>query len=100
TSQFNTNDVPDIFQLAATSGILPYFTFARTGYIIHSRPMAIGSDTVSSLTESSAGPSCGNALPRAIPSAIAAKIHTGKKRSRVDSLLNTPSFFCTLAPDV
>src|SRR5579859_5192836 len=82
--------MPDIFQFPAMAGIFSYFTFASTGYIIHSKPMAIGSETVSNLMESRAGPKLGKTLPRPIPTAIARNIHSGRKRSNVDNRPATP----------
>ena len=75
--QLKTSEVPRSFPRVRWPS-LPYFTLASTGYIIQKRPIAIGSETVSSLTRSSAGPMPGHARPRPMPSAIAAKIHSGR----------------------
>ena len=47
TIQFSTRETPNCSQAWAIFPSSSYFTPARTGYIIHSRPMAMGSDTVS-----------------------------------------------------
>src|SRR5215218_133665 len=47
--------------------------------------MAMGSETVSSFIASRAGARPGKAFPKAIPNAMARKIHTGSQRSRVES---------------
>ena len=59
------------------------------GYIIASRPIAIGTDTPATCTLSSTAPSPGSARPSTRPSAIAAKIQTGRNRSSVESCLTT-----------
>jgi hypothetical protein len=74
---------------AVTSPSREYRTLASTGYIIRSRPRAIGSETVSTLTRSSVSSRPGKTRPRPIPSAIATPIHTGRKRSSVESLSMT-----------
>ena len=75
--QLNTSDVPSSLPRVRWPS-LPYFTLASTGYIIQNRPIAIGMETLPSLTRSSAGPMPGHARPSPRPSAIAAKIHTGR----------------------
>jgi len=44
--QFNVNDTPNCCFAWVIFPNCSYFTLARTGYIIHSRPMAMGSETV------------------------------------------------------
>lgn len=61
-----------------------YRTLASTGYIIANSPMAIGSETVPTLTVSSSWFSPGRDLPSAMPVAIANPIQTGRYRSRVE----------------
>ncbi len=46
-TQFSTAETLNIFQAVATLPSSSYLTLASTGYIIHSRPMAMGNDTVS-----------------------------------------------------
>jgi hypothetical protein len=62
---------------------------AKTGYIIHSNPIAIGNDTVSILKVSNTSLILGKAAPNPTPSTIARKIQSGKKRSRSESCLTT-----------
>src|SRR3990172_3806000 len=56
-----------------------------------SRPMAIGSDTEATWTESSQGPSAGRDAPRPIPPAMAAMIQAGRSLSRQPSAGGPPS---------
>src|SRR3990172_7383826 len=60
-------------------------TLASTGYIITSRPIAIGSDTVPTRSASSHVSSWGTADPSTSPPTIARPIHTGRNRSSRDS---------------
>ena len=83
-TQLMTTEVIMSFLSASTFPVSSYRTFASTGNIITSRPMAIGSDTSATLTESSASARPGTSLPNSRPSAMAAMIHTGRKRSSVD----------------
>ncbi|GAA1512068.1 hypothetical protein GCM10009690_13840 [Brevibacterium permense] len=46
--------------------------------------MAIGRETSATLTESKASARPGTTLPRSRPSAMAPKIHSGRRRSSVD----------------
>src|SRR3972149_3308648 len=84
-SQFNTSDVTSKVRSAAASVTLEYRTLASTGYIIASRPSAIGSDTDPILMVSSTSFRPGNHRPKPRPRPIAARIHTGRKRSRTDN---------------
>ncbi len=89
-TQFNTSDMTSD-RRSTTLPIERYFTFARTGYIMASNPMAIGSDTVSIFTASRVSSSPVNTLPNTIPVTIANPIHTGRKRSSSDSRATTAS---------
>ncbi len=46
-TQFSTSETPNIFQAVATFESSSYFTFAKTGYIIQSKPIAMGRETAS-----------------------------------------------------
>jgi hypothetical protein len=85
TSQFSTSDKPNIFQAPVTRESCSYCTLISTGYIIHSRPMAMGSETVSIRNASRASAVSGQIRPRPTPEAMAAKIHSGRKRSSTPS---------------
>src|SRR3990172_2303814 len=88
-SQFNTSEVTSKVRSAATSVTLEYRTLARTGYIIASRPSAIGSDTDPILMVSSTSFRPGSHRPKARPRPIAVRIHTGRKRPRTDNRVRT-----------
>ena len=62
--------------------VLSYRTFASGGYIMTSKPMAIGTEIVKIFASASQFTSDGAILPRMRPIAIAAAIQSGKKRSR------------------
>ncbi len=78
TIQLRKSEVPMSLRSAVTSPILEYFTLARTGYIMASNPMAIGSDTVSTLIVSSVSFSPGKPLPSRSPTAMARRIQIGR----------------------
>ena len=88
-TQFNSNEVPMVRRSLATLPTLAYFTFANTGYIISSRPIAIGSDTVPILTVSSHPLRPGIARPSKSPRAMAPSIQTGRNRFSKDNRCNT-----------
>ncbi len=52
TSQLRTSDTLNCFHAVATLPSSSYLTLAKTGYIIHSRPTAMGNETVSMRMES------------------------------------------------
>ena len=87
-SQFSTSDITSE-RRSTTLPMERYFTFASTGYIIANNPIAIGSDTVSSLTASRVSSRPVNTLPNPIPNTIANPIHTGRKRSSSDNRATT-----------
>ncbi len=58
-TQFSTSEVPSSFVSRTCAPMVSYFTFASTGYIIQSRPTAIGTDTPLTCTRSSVAPSVG-----------------------------------------
>ena len=89
TIQLSTSEVPMSLRSATCSPIVSYFTFARTGYIITSRPIAIGTDTPATRTLSSTAPRPGKARPSISPTAMATKIQTGRNRSSVERRLTT-----------
>src|SRR5699024_11678243 len=64
-------------------------TLAKTGYIITSRPMAIGREIPPILIASSAVFNPGTNRPRARPMPMASKIHTASHRSKKDISLIT-----------
>ena len=88
-TQFNNNDSHSERRSRTASSRRRYFTLASTGYIINSRPIAIGSDTVPILTRSSQSLSSGIARPSINPATIATPIHAGRNRSSIDSRCNT-----------
>ena len=88
-TQFNSNDVPMVRRSFATLPTLAYFTFAKTGYIISNRPIAIGNETVPILTVSSHLLRPGIVRPSKSPRAIAPSIQSGRNRFSRDSRRNT-----------
>ncbi len=88
--QFKPSDTLNIFHAVATLESCSYCTLVSTGYIIHSKPMAMGRDTVSMRSASMASAVSGQMRPKPTPRAIAAKIHSGRKRSRKPSCPTTP----------
>jgi len=88
-TQLRINDGTMSVRSVVTSPILEYRTLANTGYIISISPIAIGSETVAILTSSSQSLRSGMSRPRPRPSAIAARIHTGRNRSSRDSRSRT-----------
>lgn len=67
-------------------------TLHRIGYIMTSRPTAIGMDTPTNLPFWSAGPVSSTKFPRRIPMIMARRIHTARKRSSHPRPLITESF--------
>ena len=63
-------------------------TLHRIGYIITSRPTAMGALTPTNVPRCSAGPVSGTRFARMMPIAIARMIQTTRKRSRKDNPLN------------
>ena len=74
--QFCTSDSVSTRLLPKTLPSSSYRTFASGGYIISTRPMAIGMEVVPTLMLFSAVVKPGARKPRAMPNAIAAKIHS------------------------
>ncbi len=85
TIQFSTSDETSIRRSLVTEFRCPYRTLASTGYIISSSPSAIGNDTDPTLTASNPTFKPGTSRPRSSPTPMAARIHTGRKRSRTDN---------------
>ena len=83
-NQLMTKEVIMSFLSASTRPVSLYRTFASTGNIITSKPMAIGRDTSATLTESKASARPGTSLPNSRPNAMAPMIHSGRSRSSVD----------------
>ena len=88
-TQFNNNEIPTVRRSHTTLPTLAYFTFANTGYIISSRPIAIGSDTEPILAVFSHPLRPGIVRPSRSPRAIAASIHSGRNRLSRDNRCRT-----------
>ncbi|MNW60856.1 hypothetical protein D3C74_388790 [compost metagenome] len=77
-TQLITKEVIISFLSASTRPVSLYLTLAKTGYIITSRPMAMGTDTPETVKRSSSSPSCGKIRPRPRPAAMASRIHRAR----------------------
>ncbi len=75
-SQFCTSDNDTTRQSANTSIIRSYFTFARGGYIIRIRPIAIGTLVVPTSKRPMISRTPGASHPTVMPNTMARKIHS------------------------
>ncbi len=85
TSQFCTRDRSSTFRSENTSGNSSYFTRASGGYIISTRPIAIGKLVEPTDILSKAAGTPGTREPNAVPKAMARKIQRVRYRSRKES---------------
>ncbi len=96
-SQLSASETLNIFQAVVTLESCSYWTLVSTGYIIHSRPMAMGRETVSMRRASMASAMSGQMRPKPTPRAMVRKIHRGRNRSSRPSCPATPAV-CGWAP--
>jgi hypothetical protein len=88
--QLSNNETLNILVFLNTSPIFSYLTFANGGYIINIKPMANGILVVPLENELINCEESGKKYPMLIPTNIAIKIQSVKKRSRKFSF-----FLCT-----
>lgn len=85
TSQFSTSELTRSFLSPVTAPTRSYRTLASTGYIITSRPRAIGTEIPPTSSAASTSERAGTNRPRVSPATIASPIHSGSHRSSVDN---------------
>src|SRR5699024_11591598 len=86
-SQLSISEEVSSFLSPVIEATLSYRTFASTGYIMTSRPSAIGTEIPPIASRARRPDRPGTRRPSNRPATIASPIQTGNHRSRVESFL-------------
>ena len=89
-----------IFLSLKTKWSVSYRTLHKIGYIMTSKPTAMGTETSTKVDCCRAGPVAGTRLERMIPRAMARMIHNGRNRSRIERPLSGVTFDAAHEPVV